>query len=95
MATIDDARQLVTDPEYKVGIGQSAASPTIEMEADRIADVLVREYGAEDVVAARILISDAVRELGGTAGFTTLRYGMQQRELRQFQAFMPREALRE
>jgi hypothetical protein len=95
MATIDEARRLITDPEYTVKIGQSAASPVIEMQAERIAETLVREHGAEDEIAARILVGDAARDFGGITDFVTRAFGTRGRTIEEFRLFMPRSALRE
>jgi len=94
MATLDDARQLVTDPAYKA-MGSSTDDP-VTMRAGAIVAKLL-ELGAEDETAARVLVSQAAELEGGRTGIEHEQGGLrpsgpQQRA--RFWLLMPRRAMR-
>jgi hypothetical protein len=74
MPTIDDALELVTDPTYRVRIGPTTHDP-VEMRAGAIVARLV-QLGAEDEVAARILVTKAAQRVGGQTGLSHRQRGL-------------------
>ena len=73
MATVDDAIELLTDPERKAP-GNPANAALIRMDAAAILDALL-ERGADDDEEARRLVRSALQRLGGLDRSRTHRGG--------------------
>ena len=67
MASVEDARELVTSRKYAAQPGRSTDDP-VEMQAGAIVSALVA-LGADDEIAARILAMEATERLGGASAF--------------------------
>lgn len=63
MATVDDAVELLTSGEYKIGIG-AREGEHFRMHPERIFEEL-RRRGADDDEEARQLALEALKQIGG------------------------------
>jgi hypothetical protein len=63
MATAEDALELITSRQYVTALGRSNDEPVAMQAGAIIRELLAR--GAEDEMAARVLITQAAESLGG------------------------------